>query len=352
MSSRRSRRAGTPQRHDVQPVIQVAAEAAGRHVGAQVAVGRGDDLHVHASRLERAHALHLAKLQDAQQLGLHGERQLAHFVQEQRAVLGELEQPLLRVDGAGERAAHVAEQLALEQRLDDGRAVDRDEATVAARPQLVQGARDELLARAGFSGNQRRLEVRRQPPDQAEQLLHRRSAPDHRTELQLAGDVALDGGHAVPPPVLVTNALEQVLEAAEVERLRQIVPGAQLDGFDGRVDGGMPGHQHDLAGRVGDADRAQHLDSVQPRHSQIYDRQVGATHRQHLEGPRAVTAFEHVESGAPGKPRHQIADNVVVVDEKQHRTAGRHSHFHSCSVCRRIPGGIATVGVSRNTPVR
>ena len=33
----------------------------------------------------------------------------------------------LRVDGAGERAAHVAEQLALEQRVDDRRAVDRDE---------------------------------------------------------------------------------------------------------------------------------------------------------------------------------------------------------------------------------
>ena len=54
------------------------------------------------------------------------ERELADLVQEHRAALGGLEPALLLHDGAGERAALVAEQLALEQRLGDRRAVDGD----------------------------------------------------------------------------------------------------------------------------------------------------------------------------------------------------------------------------------
>jgi hypothetical protein len=54
----------------------------------------------------------LAGLQGAQQLGLAGQGQFADLVQEQRAPVGELEQPHLVLDRAGEGAADVAEQLA------------------------------------------------------------------------------------------------------------------------------------------------------------------------------------------------------------------------------------------------
>ena len=67
--------------------------------------------------LERADPLHLAVLHRAQQLGLHRQRQFAGFVEEQRAAVGVLEEADLGVGRAGERAAHVAEQLALEQRV-------------------------------------------------------------------------------------------------------------------------------------------------------------------------------------------------------------------------------------------
>ena len=61
-------------------------------------------------------AIDLALLQDAQQLGLQRRRQLADLVEEQRAAVGLLERPTLPLGGAGERAALVAEELALEQR--------------------------------------------------------------------------------------------------------------------------------------------------------------------------------------------------------------------------------------------
>ena len=91
MSSGRSRSGGSVDRHDVQAVEEVLAEAAGAHLVAQVAVGRGDQAHVDVQRLGAADAVEAPFLDHAQQLGLRGERHLADLVEEQRAAVGELE---------------------------------------------------------------------------------------------------------------------------------------------------------------------------------------------------------------------------------------------------------------------
>ena len=77
-------------------------------------------------RTSTAHRLaadrrHLALLQHAQQLGLQGEGHVADLVEEQRAAVGLAKLPGAVGDGAGEGAALVAEQLALEQRRRGGR---------------------------------------------------------------------------------------------------------------------------------------------------------------------------------------------------------------------------------------
>ena len=87
-----------------------------------------------------------AVLQHAQQLGLHRRAGIGDLVEEQRAAVGDFEQASAIAVGAGERAAHVAEQLALEQRLGYGAAIDRDERARLARTVIVQRARDQLLA--------------------------------------------------------------------------------------------------------------------------------------------------------------------------------------------------------------
>ena len=83
------------------------------------------------------HPLELALLQHPQELHLRAERNLADLVEEDGSPVGQLEAPLLAPDRAGERAALVAEQLALEQRLSEGRTVHPDEGFVAARRLLV-----------------------------------------------------------------------------------------------------------------------------------------------------------------------------------------------------------------------
>ena len=83
-----------PDLDDGQPVVEILAEAARRHLVAEVAVGRGDDAHVHVAHVGAAPA-HLALLQDAQELRPGLERELADLVEEDGAGVGHLEEALL-----------------------------------------------------------------------------------------------------------------------------------------------------------------------------------------------------------------------------------------------------------------
>ena len=83
LAPRAQRRDG--QRQHVEAVVEVGAERAALARGDEVAVRRRDDAHVHGDGLAAADALDLALLQHAQQLGLHGQRHVAHLVEEERA---------------------------------------------------------------------------------------------------------------------------------------------------------------------------------------------------------------------------------------------------------------------------
>jgi hypothetical protein len=91
-------------------------------------------------------------LQEAQQLDLQRQRNVAHFVEEQRAAVGQFDLALGGLDRAGERALLVPEQLAFEQIFGDRRAVDRHERSAVARAGIVQAAREQFLA--GSAGAQ------------------------------------------------------------------------------------------------------------------------------------------------------------------------------------------------------
>ena len=83
------------------------------------------------------------------------------------------------VDRAGERSLDVAEQLAFEQALGQGAAVDADIRAGVARAEVVDGARDQLLARPGLADDQdagaRRGDLMGDPVH----LRHRRAGADN-----------------------------------------------------------------------------------------------------------------------------------------------------------------------------
>jgi hypothetical protein len=132
------------ERHDPDAVEEVAPEAAGGDLGAQRAVGGGDDAHVDGPRVASAHRGDGAPLDGAQELGLQLERQLGDLVEEQRPALRLPEVAGVVAHRAGEGAAHVTEELALEEGAGERGAVERAEGPVAAR-------REAWMARATSS---------------------------------------------------------------------------------------------------------------------------------------------------------------------------------------------------------
>ena len=140
---------GEAQAEDVEAVEQVQAEPSGCHFRLQVAVGRGDDPQVHLAPLQRPYGAEFALLQQAQQLDLHIQRQVADFVEKRRAVVGQFHQPAFVLHGAAERALHVPEELALHQRAHQRAAIDRHE--LAARVGIVNRPRHHFFPCAALA---------------------------------------------------------------------------------------------------------------------------------------------------------------------------------------------------------
>src|SRR4051812_4578272 len=140
----------------VQSVVEILAEPALPDLGGEVAVRGGDDAHVDRDRLVAAHALQIALLQHAQELRLDEGRDLADLVEKERAAMRLLEAAHASLVGAGERALLVAEHLALEERLRHRRAVERDQRSLGAWAQGVDGAGELALARTALSRDEDR----------------------------------------------------------------------------------------------------------------------------------------------------------------------------------------------------
>src|SRR5260370_40508173 len=99
-------------RKHIQPVVEIAAKFVALHHFDQIPVGRGYEPNVHLVSPSAAQALELLLLQDTQQFGLQGLRNIAHFVDEQRPSVRQFETANLLRYGSGERASLVAEKLA------------------------------------------------------------------------------------------------------------------------------------------------------------------------------------------------------------------------------------------------
>ena len=68
---------------DVESVEEVTPKTSVPDLGCQVAVRRGDHLRIHTARRQGPDALHFARFENAEQFGLHRQRQLAHLIEKQ-----------------------------------------------------------------------------------------------------------------------------------------------------------------------------------------------------------------------------------------------------------------------------
>ena len=168
----------TQRRHldldDIQPVIQVLAKLVLLHALGQIVMCCTDDAHVHGLFAGRPHFAHALLLDHAQQLDLHGQRQIRDLVQKQCPAVRSLEKTVAVFVSTGECAFLVTEEFAFHQILRDRPAVHCDYGLIAARAALHDEPRCQLLAAARFAADMHRCLTARHAGYQITHLLHGR----------------------------------------------------------------------------------------------------------------------------------------------------------------------------------
>ena len=126
----------------VDAIEQIRAKRSVSHYGINVAVGRRDDAHVDFNFAHAAHAEKCARLDCSQQFRLQAGRQFRHFIQEKRTAVRQFNQSQLARLRAGKGAGLIAEQLRLQQRFLERRAVQIDERSISAMRETMDGLGD------------------------------------------------------------------------------------------------------------------------------------------------------------------------------------------------------------------
>jgi serine/threonine protein kinase len=177
-----------PERHHVEPVVQVGAKCAAVDGGAQVLVGRGDHANVDARLIAPADALDHPVLDHAQQARLQIERKLPDLVEEHGPARSTLDGTNARARGAGERALLVPEQLALDERRRNRAAVDDDERSALARTRLMNRFGEQRLARSGLALDQNGRVGAGNPRQRLEDAPHRDRPANRPAEVIIGGE--------------------------------------------------------------------------------------------------------------------------------------------------------------------
>ncbi len=107
-----------------QSMVEVTAECARLDELLQRLIGGGNHLDIDIDLAIAAQPVVRCAVQNAQQLDLQFGVELTDLIQQDRAPVGQLEQPFFAALGAAEGALLISEKLAFEQVFRDGRAID------------------------------------------------------------------------------------------------------------------------------------------------------------------------------------------------------------------------------------
>ena len=308
----------------VETVEKVLAKAHRLHLRSKIAVGRGDDADVDLEIARVADAPNHLVLQYAQELHLEREGQLAYFVEKQRAAVGFFEEPAPIAVGVGECALLVAEELALQEILGDGAAVDRHEVTGAPRAPPMQRARDELLARPALAGDEHRgLEVG-DLGDGAEDVLHRLALRQNRLELMLFANLFAQRAVFASECLALFGLAQREHDLVVFEGLLHVVVSARLDRLERVVDVAVGAHDDDRRFVTFGLERRQQIEAAHFGHAHVGEHHVG-TERVH-QRERLFTALGGLDF-VPLSLQQRAQDDplVLFVVDNEHTPHGTQS---------------------------
>ena len=224
------------------------------------------------------------------------------------------EQPLVVPVRAGEGAAHMAEQFALQQALRNGRAVHRQEGTRGTRAGLVDEPGRQLLAGARFTADEYRVVGLGHGNDGAVQPLHGRPL-SHQ-----GGAAVLQGDHL--PEAVVFRQQAAALQSlgrhpeqlVRFDGLGEKIVGPGVQGLDRDLDGAVSSeHHHAQIGVSGDH-RFEQLHAAHLGHAQVSDQEVHLPLGQHGQGLATTVHRGHADiREATGQEAGQAAGEIRLV---------------------------------------
>src|SRR4029077_5499142 len=139
---------------NIQPIVQILSEFTVTDHLPQISIGCRDNTNIDSRCARAAYGLELALLEDTEQLGLKLQRHVSDFIKKQCASVRQRKPADMGIDSSGKGSAFVPEKLTFEKTSWHRRTVYFDEIPAAARAELVNRARDNLLARPGFAADQ------------------------------------------------------------------------------------------------------------------------------------------------------------------------------------------------------
>src|SRR5437868_7704310 len=130
----------------VQAMKQIVAERALLYLIFQIAAGRRDDPSIGRNFLDPTNTVIRSSVQNAQQLHLRARFEFTDFVEEQCALVGQLEEPgFLRV-GAAKCAFLISEQLTLNQMFGKSTTVHVNQRFVTSQRKMMNRSRNNLFS--------------------------------------------------------------------------------------------------------------------------------------------------------------------------------------------------------------
>jgi len=276
-------------------------------------VGGGDDADVDVDGGVGADADDLALLEDAEELDLGGEGHVADFVEQEGAAVGVLEASESGFGGAGEGALGVAEELALEDALGQGAAVEGDEAALAPPAVVVEGAGDELLACAALAVDEDGGVGGGDLAECVEGAEHAGVVADDALEAVALVELLAELEVVAAQVLFLEGVADDGPELLEVDRLAQVGGGPLLHGGHGVLDGGVARDEDDLDLGVALLGLDEDLHAVHLVHHEVGDDEVVVGLGEAVEplaaaGDDVAVAGEALEGVGEGLP---VIDLVV-----------------------------------------
>jgi hypothetical protein len=316
---------GEEQAKGFEPVVEVLANLglAALVVGCQFAMRGGNDAHVDRRVPVAPNGSYFALLEHPEELRLETGRHLADLVEQQGSAVGFLEEPGPRRRGAREGAGDMSEELALQQRFRDARAVDGEEGAVGPRTLGVHGTRGQLLTGSALPLEQHGPVSACDATKVVEQSRHHVASADHSVEVRYAHRFTVPAQLVAQPPVLEYSGHTD-REVVEVEWLGQEIVRPLLQ-RPHRLIYRAEGGDHDECRRLlHGPGPIQKRESVGAGKPQVADDQVDRLLREDLDCGLRGCGREDFRSVVLEFLPEQVAERGLVLDDQNPGGAAGH----------------------------